>query len=739
MKRRIKRTNRKKNLRKSYKKRSRRSYRKRSRKSYKKRNKQKGDKLSKRRNKLSKRRDKKPTIMRLKIKNVNKKYYQRGGNLNGIEIIDDGGGVWTISNILGEGNMAQVYLVTNMGGEHRALKAITGGTDSEIENEINILQQLSNITHETDSRSNYIVKLLSKPLDVESLSRANSIFQDYKALIMMEYVNGGDLKTFIETAKKDNSVNLDLVASYFLNMYDGLCFVHEQNIIHCDIKPANFLIGEGGVKLTDFGFAQPWSEAEEVGAPTYKGKEQGVAFDPVGTLLYISPEICKEWGVGRKTDLWALGVCLYELVMLKCPFYGQTQKELESSIKGDEPIQLTQVNRGGLGGDTFILRIFRDIVNDFLKKEYSARNKEGTTHIEILRRHIAPAPEQKVLLMRALDLDPDPGGDPNDEETLKNHLAALKKKLSTAWGEKVGALDLEPELIAQLDATIELLEGKIQTTENRITEVEQRKAKAAEQRKAKAAEQRKKIAGLEERARERAAKREELLERLEIVDVKMAEKKAAEAAAATRIAAMQRGKLGRARSAGLKQEEARAAAAGALESGQTFMQDGDYAEALNSFESGLTKELSDKDLRSELEEKICLVKALMTAGKRLKSGKDKLSSDEFAEAGDILKEGKMELENFSESKEEGHVAEQLMGELEDAVTDAKAKDTIARLEGEYSEKIPNYECMSPSDQAEALLSKKKEADDDDAAAAARAKADAAFGALDMFGDDSDSE
>ena len=332
--------------------------------------------------------------MRLKIKNVNKKYYQRGGHLAGVDIVDAKGEKWKVSRTLGEGKMARVYLVENTHGENRALKAITSGEDSEIRNEIDILQKLSNITHETDSRSNYIVKLLSEPLDVESYLAAEP---ELKTLFMMEYVNGGDLKTFIETVHDERrSVNLDLVASYFLNMYDGLCFVHEQNIIHCDIKPENFLIGVGGVKLTDFGFAQPWSAAEEAVAPTYKGKGDSKPFLRAGSYFYIAPEICRREGVGKKTDLWALGVCLYELVTLNKPFIfksattgqGEALQQLLSSIMNTEPESVMPSQHTGAGGapePSRRLRIIQEIINDFLNKTYSKRYSGGTTLVDRLR------------------------------------------------------------------------------------------------------------------------------------------------------------------------------------------------------------------------------------------------------------------------------------------------------------------------------------------------------------------
>ncbi len=144
-----------------------------------------------------------------------------------------------------------------------------------------------------------------------------------------------------------------------------------------------------------------------------------------------------------------------------------------------------------------------------------------------------------------------------------------------------------------------------------------------------------------------------------------------------------------------------------MEEGQNFMKDKRYENATSSFNSGLEEEFSDKDLRSKLKNEIRLVQVLENAGEKLQSGKDKFLADDFASAKTIFREGNIgALEGFDIAHPAKPLAEQLATELKDEirkVTDAEDDArTITRLEQKYSGKILNYKDMSPSKKAEEL-------------------------------------
>ena len=130
------------------------------------------------------------------------------------------------------------------------------------------------------------------------------------AYLVMEFIQGEDLKHHLD---KGVRYSLEQAAGIMNDLLSALDYAHRQNIVHRDVKPANLLIEPSGrVKLTDFGVARIQDSGEAT-------RTQGTM---VGTLKYMSPEQVQGLPVDSRSDLFAAGIVLYQLLTGKRPFDG---------------------------------------------------------------------------------------------------------------------------------------------------------------------------------------------------------------------------------------------------------------------------------------------------------------------------------------------------------------------------------------------------------------------------------
>ena len=154
------------------------------------------------------------------------------------------------------------------------------------------------------------------------------VFKDTKLdyfYIVMEYANDGDLSKKIETQKNkiigEKYFSEEKIMQYFYQICRGLQYIHSKNIIHRDIKSQNiFLMKNGKIKIGDFGIAKALTNTKN-NATTI-----------IGTPYYFSPEIINGEPYNYKTDIWSLGVVLYEMCCLKLPFESNNIAQLSIKI-----------------------------------------------------------------------------------------------------------------------------------------------------------------------------------------------------------------------------------------------------------------------------------------------------------------------------------------------------------------------------------------------------------------------
>src|SRR5258705_12201591 len=142
--------------------------------------------------------------------------------------------------------------------------------------------------------------------------------------ITMELVNGKSLQSLMDSGEK---FPLRRLLRIMEQVCSALHFAHDHRVVHRDIKPANIMLtGEDFVKITDFGTAQIMQ---------YGASQQTSA---IGTPGYMSPEQIKGKAVDGRTDIFSLGVMLYEMTTGQKPFRGQDIATILHQILNQEPV-----------------------------------------------------------------------------------------------------------------------------------------------------------------------------------------------------------------------------------------------------------------------------------------------------------------------------------------------------------------------------------------------------------------
>ena len=155
---------------------------------------------------------------------------------------------------------------------------------------------------------------------------------DGQLFIVMGYYEGETLKKKIERGP----LKIDEATDIAIQIAQGLEEAHKHQIVHRDIKPANVLITASGVvKIVDFGLAKLAGRT----ALTQSGST-------VGTAAYMSPEQARGEAVDARTDIWSLGVVMYEMVTGQLPFKSEYHEALAYSILNEQPSPVTGLRTG---------------------------------------------------------------------------------------------------------------------------------------------------------------------------------------------------------------------------------------------------------------------------------------------------------------------------------------------------------------------------------------------------------
>ncbi len=218
--------------------------------------------------------------------------------INKGELIDNR---YKIIRSIGEGGMANVYLAWDTILEREVAVKILRGDLADDEKFVRRFQREANAA--SSLRHPNIVEMYDVGED------------NGKYFIVMEYVNGKTLKSLI---KKRGALNLNEVIDIMLQLTSAIACAHDSYIIHRDIKPQNVLILEDGrVKITDFGIAMALNSNELTQTNSV-----------MGSVHYLPPEQASGSGATIKSDIYSLGILMFELLTGKVPFKGDNAVEI---------------------------------------------------------------------------------------------------------------------------------------------------------------------------------------------------------------------------------------------------------------------------------------------------------------------------------------------------------------------------------------------------------------------------
>mgnify|MGYP001301666269 FL=1 len=199
------------------------------------------------------------------------------------------------------------------------------------------------------------IKLMKSFSHPNILKLYDFVKKDKGLFLILEYCESGDLSQYI----KNKIYTYD--DKYFYEIFNGLEYLFNNNILHRDIKPQNILITDNTIKISDFGFAKTFEKNELISTVC-------------GSPLYMAPEIIKNKQYNHKSDIWSLGVIIFELFTKKHPYYTTSKKKLITNIKNGIKINYTFIN------DDKLINLLKKILNENPEKRISWDNLFNEFH-----------------------------------------------------------------------------------------------------------------------------------------------------------------------------------------------------------------------------------------------------------------------------------------------------------------------------------------------------------------------
>lgn len=230
-------------------------------------------------------------------------------------------GRYEIVRVLGSGAMGIVY----------------EADDTKLHRRVAIKTIIKSALTDPEMLADYSERFMREAQAVAKLNHPNIVaIYDFGeegdvSYFVMEFIQGQELKSFLDS---DVQFSQEKSLGLMINLLDALDYAHSQGIVHRDIKPANIMLDKAGrLKLTDFGVVK-----------VLENKEGTQAGTMVGTPGYMSPEQILGTGVSPRSDIFAAGVILYQLLTWRKPFTGEGVFTIQQKIVNEHPVLPSTLN-----------------------------------------------------------------------------------------------------------------------------------------------------------------------------------------------------------------------------------------------------------------------------------------------------------------------------------------------------------------------------------------------------------
>src|SRR6185503_20045683 len=232
-------------------------------------------------------------------------------------------GRYEVHSKLGEGGMGQVYTAL----------------DSELGRSVAIKLLPSEFTTDQDRRSRFrqearVISALNHPNIITIYEIGEN---EHGSFLATEFVEGRTLREVL----KSESLTLSRILKIVEQAGNALTAAHAAGIVHRDVKPENIMVRRDGiVKVLDFGLAKPRNPVLPDGESDSSKTVPGTV---MGSARYMSPEQARGLDVDERTDIWSLGVVLYEMLSGHAPFEGETTADTLASVIYKEPMPISHI------------------------------------------------------------------------------------------------------------------------------------------------------------------------------------------------------------------------------------------------------------------------------------------------------------------------------------------------------------------------------------------------------------